>query len=316
MNPNKPSIVFFGTGDVAAASLELLAQSFEVEAVVTKPKPEHHKGSFPVIDVANIIKAPLLYVTSNADVSQNIVGRNFVSQVAVLIDFGIIVSRDVINTFPLGIINSHFSLLPELRGADPITFALLSGQKRTGVSLMKLVEAMDEGPLLGLGIQEDITALTTPELTHKLILLSYALLRDLLPGYINGKTHAEMEQTTIHNQIPGYPSEPTYSRKLSKADGEIDFTKSAEQLEREVRAFLDWPRSRTLIAGKDVVITKTHVELSDGYNTSGEPGTVFRYMKELCVRTSRGVLVIDKLKPAGKTEMDGSAFLSGYARNL
>jgi len=316
MNPSKPSIVFFGTGDVAAASLKLLAQSFEVESVITKPKPEHHKGSFPVIDVADAIKAPLIYVTSSAEVTQSIFGRNFESQVAVLIDFGIIVSQDVIDAFPLGIVNSHFSLLPELRGADPITFALLSGQKQTGVSLMKLVEAMDEGPLLGLGVQDAIDTLTTPELTDKLIQLSYALLRDLLPDYIAGKTHADMMQSGIHMQIPDYPSRSSYSRKLTKADGMLDFTKSAEQLEREVRAFVEWPKSRTVIAGKDVVITKAHVELSDEYNTTREPGIVFQYMKQLCVQTSEGVLIIDALKPAGKSEMGGRAFLSGYGQNL
>jgi len=309
-------IVFFGTGDVAAESLELLAQSFEIEVVITKPKPEHYKGNFPVIDVANAIKSPLLYVTNTADVSQKIIGGGFESRVAVLIDFGIIVSRDVIDAFRLGIINSHFSLLPELRGADPITFALLSGQKQTGVSLMKLVEKMDEGPLLGFGIQEEIDTLTTPGLTDKLIQLSYTLLSDLLPEYIEGKTHADMVQTDIHTQISGYPSEPSYSRKLTKVDGILDFTKSAEQLEREIRAFIEWPKSRTIIAGKDVVVTKAHVETSDGYNNAGDPGTAFQHMKQLYVQTSQGVLVIDKLKPAGKSEMDGHAFLSGYGKTL
>ncbi len=306
----KPRIVFFGTGPVAAASLELLTHSFEIEAVVTKPKPERHKGSFPVLDIAEIIGTPIIYVTNHTAVSEKIAAQAFKSRVAVLIDFGIIVSQDVIDAFPLGIINSHFSLLPEWRGADPITFAILSGQKRTGVSLMSLVQAMDEGPILALGVQENIDCMTTPELTDSLIKLSYALLKVELPRYIGGEAKL-IPQDKLEEIMPNHPS-VSYSRKLTKADSVLDFTKSAVTLEREIRAFAEWPKSRTDIAGREVVITGAHVETG-----SGQPvGTIFAREKKLCVQTADGLLVIDTLKPAGKPEMSAAAFLNGYGKDL
>ena len=315
--PTSPEIVFFGSGPVAAASLELLSESFEIEAVITKPRPPHHKGSVPVLELANQLHLPIVEAGSKKELSQKISERSFESKVAVLIDFGIIVAQDVIDTFPLGIINSHFSLLPEWRGADPITFSILSGQEHTGVSLMQLVEAMDEGPLLAFGVQELDNTSTTPWLTDRLIHLSDALLKRELPRYIGGEARV-IEQSEIPSLVTDfdYPVTPTYSRKLTKDDGLLDFTKSAEQLDREIRAYLEWPKSRTVIAGKDVVITKAHVELADESLKIYQPGKVFKAGKQLCIQTGQGVLVVDALKPAGKPDMPAQAFLAGYGQNL
>src|SRR5690606_13053936 len=126
---NKIPVVFFGSGPVAAKSLENMLPDFEIVAVVTKPKPAHHRGNFPVINVAENNNLPLYRVTNKQELTELIRTKPFKSEVAILIDFGIIVSQEVIDYFPKGIINSHFSLLPEWRGADPITFAILSGQK-------------------------------------------------------------------------------------------------------------------------------------------------------------------------------------------
>lgn len=308
-------IVFFGSGPVAAASLDLLVRSFAVEAVVTKPRPSHHRGPVPVLEVAQKHNLKVIEVSSKKEVSAKITSEHFKSKVAVLIDFGIIVSQDVIDAFPLGIVNSHFSLLPEWRGADPITFAILSGQTRTGVCLMLLVEAMDEGPIIGLGVQDLDETFNTPILTDKLVQLSYALLRDQLPQYIEIGQKNGIAQSDLPNVITdfAYPSKPTYSRKLSKEDSLLDFTKPAKQLEREVRAFLDWPKSRTVIADKEVIITSAHTDDS-AFATS--VADVFVHEKQLCIQASEGVLVIDRLKPAGKPEMTAEAFLAGYGTGI
>lgn len=311
----KTSIVFFGTGPVAAASLELLAESFVIEAVVTKPRPEHHRGDTPVLDVAAQCGYKVIEVVSKEAVSAKITGERFLSKVAVLIDFGIIVNQDVIDVFPLGIVNSHFSLLPEWRGADPITFAILSGQERTGVSLMLLVEAMDEGPVIGFGVQELDMTFTTPLLTERLVQLSYSLLRDLLPNYINKAEKTGISQAELPQLITDfdYPSTPSYSRKLSKADSVLDFNKPAIVLEREIRAFIEWPKSKVAIAGIPCVITAAHV-IPD--QTTKPIGMVFIEGKTLCIQTAEGILAIDMLKPAGKKEMSGTAFLAGYGKKL
>ena len=295
------TIVFFGSGPVAAESLRLLAQGFTIEAVVTKPRPAHHRGDVPVISAAKELNIPTHTVTNRNALNELVTKKPFQSRLGILIDFGIIVSQKVIDYFPLGILNSHFSILPDLRGADPITFAILSGQEMTGVSLMLLVEAMDEGPLLAYGEQPLDGTETTPELTHRLIALSDALLRDRVPQYFK-------EQKTAPQDITGRIV--SYSRKLTKNDGSIDWSKPAEQIEREVRAFIDWPKSRTTIARKDVVITK-----ASAAKESGQPGTMMVRGKQLIAYCGKGSLILEQLKPAGKNEMTIEAFLAGH-KNL
>jgi len=300
MTKTSKTIVFFGSGPVAAASLALLARSFQIEAVITKPRPPHHKGSVPTLELAEQLHLPIITATNKKELSLALANQSFISQVAVLIDFGIIVSQDVIDTFPLGIINSHFSLLPQLRGADPITFAILEGLSQTGVSLMLLVESMDEGPLLAQAPYDIADNVTTPKLTEKLIEVSATALETILPEYING-TIQPVQQTGV----------PTYSRKLTKEDGILDFTKPALQLEREIRAYQPWPKSHATIAGKEVVITCAHVVPGDQ-----DPGQISTIQKELYIGTANGILVIDRLKPAGKSEMTTEAFLAGYGQAL
>ncbi|MGH7195475.1 MAG: methionyl-tRNA formyltransferase [Candidatus Saccharimonadales bacterium] len=304
------TIIFFGSGPVAAKSLELLAENFNIEAVITKPKPAHHKGNFPVLDIAKRLNLPVLTVADRQSLGQLIQTEPVKSRLGVLIDFGIIVSQSVIDYFPLGIINSHFSVLPEWRGADPISFVILSGQKVTGVSLMKLVKAMDEGPLIAYGELALNGNETSAELTEQLIYLSDGLLSDRLPDYIENRS-------TFNQQTTG--REVSYSRKLNKADGLIDWHKPATQLEREVRAFLEWPKSRSQLASKDIIITRAHASLESKFRSraSREIGlTCVTPDKQLAVQTSQGLLIIDKLKPAGKPEMTARDFIAGYGRQI
>jgi methionyl-tRNA formyltransferase len=303
------SIVFFGTGPVAAASLKLLAQSFDIEAVITKPRPAHHRGSVPVLETAQELGLKTIEVVNKKTTSEAVAAAAFTSRLAVLIDFGIIVTQDVIDRFELGIVNSHFSLLPQWRGADPITFSILSGQSKTGVSLMLLVEAMDEGPLLAIGEYDLPADITTPKLTDDLVALSYALLKDTLPKYLRGDVKSATQEKVA--AAVGYSATPSYSRKLTKEDSILDWQKPAAQLEREVRAYLDWPKSRTILGGHAVIITKAHA--ADG---EGTPGEVWLHDKHLGVYAQKGILMIDALKPAGKGEMTAAAFLNGYGKDL
>jgi methionyl-tRNA formyltransferase len=294
MTSKSETITFFGSGPVAAESLKLLAKNFVIEAVVTKPKPAHHRGSFPVIDLASDLKLPILTVTNKAELSALFASNPVTSKLGVLIDFGIIVTQDVIDYFPLGIVNSHFSLLPEWRGADPITFSILSGQKKTGVSLMLLDKGMDTGKIIAQKSLVIKPQATTKSLTHELIELSDQLLNEHLPKYIDG---------LIKPRNQSHPDRATYSRKLSKDDGIIDWSKPAEQIEREIRAYIDWPKSSTQIAGKEVIITKAH--------TAQEVST-----KGLAMKTGKDLLVIDYIKPAGGKEMTSQAFLAGHKHLL
>lgn len=299
---DRTSVVFFGTGPVAARSLRLLNQNFKIEAVVTKPKPLGFKGEFPVLVAAEELRLKTHLVTSKQSLSELVKTRPFNSKLGVLIDFGIILAQDVIDYFPFGIVNSHFSLLPYWRGADPISFAILAGDKKTGVSLMLIDQSLDTGKIL---VQKSLAvepSETTPSLTQKLIELSNDLLVEYLPKYMGGE---------VRPRAQPHPNRATYSRKLTKEDGLIDWSKPAEQIEREIRAFTDWPKSTTSFGGKDVVVTKASL-----VRRSGKPGTIAVQDKSLIAFAGKDALVIEELKPAGKPNMTAEAFIAGYKTNL
>lgn len=296
------TIVFFGSGPVAAESLALLAESFSIEAVVTKPQPTHHKEVFPVLATARKLGLKTLTPANKVELSALFATRPVTSRVGVVIDYGIIISQQVIDYFPLGIINSHFSLLPRWRGADPISFAILNGDKQTGVSLMLIVAALDEGPLLAQAPYDIPANMTTPELTRDLIEISAKTLAEVLPLYTNGQLHITAQNPT---------ETVSYSRKLTKADGQLDFQRPAVELERQVRAFVPWPGSQTKIGDKDVTITASHVIAG-----SGPAGKIYRDGKTFGFYTTENILIIDQLKPSGRSEMASQAFLAGYGKLL
>jgi methionyl-tRNA formyltransferase len=291
------TIIFFGSGPVAAASLGLLSQDFEIEAVITKPQPAHHKEPFPVLSLAKERGLHTLTATTQEELSDVLKKHDLRSDLGVIIDHGIIISHDVIKRFPFGIINSHFSLLPRWRGADPISFSILNGDSETGVSLMVIVDRLDEGDLLAQRRIPIPNTDTTPSLTTKLIALSHTMLVETIPLYRAG--------TLTPYPQPDEP--PTYSHKLSKADGIIDWHKSAIQLEREIRAYSGWPRSRTQLGSINVIVTAAHV-----VPASGPISKLFIEQQQLGVYCGQDTLIIDTLIPIGKKEMSAQAFLNGY----
>lgn len=300
----KPHIVFFGSGPVAAKSLELLSAYCDVEAVITKPQPSHHKEKFPVLEIAEKLNIKIFTPYGKKELSELFSKKPVSSTLGIVIDYGFIINQDVIDYFPLGIINSHFSLLPEWRGADPITFAILSGQKETGISLMLITAGMDEGPLLAQSPFIMPRGMTTPELTDALISMSDATLSKIIPLYIAGKTQPAAQESVA---LPGH-AHISYSRKLTKDDGIMDFSKPAEQLEREVRAFVEWPRSRILLENKQFIVTKAHV----ADKSSPKIGTIWLHDKQFGFYCAGKSLVIDRIIPAGKKEMSAEAFIAGY----
>lgn len=285
-------LVFFGSGPVGAATLQGLSSAgFDFEAIVTKPKPASHRGDFPVLEFAKAKGIALHTPTSPSQTEALFKTQEFSSPIGLVVDYGIVLPESVLKAFKLGIVNSHFSLLPQWRGADPITFALLSGQKQTGVSLMLIDEELDTGKLLAqaeyeIADDEDITTLTT-----NLVELSNKMLIEVLPRYILG-------EVILVDQDPN--QEPSYSRRLTKQDGQVNFKKSAEQIEREVRAYLGWPKSQAKIFGHDVIITEARVakDQTDG---------------SLVIKCTPGWLEIQELRaPSGKI-ITGSEFLLGYS---
>lgn len=307
---DKTSFVFFGSGPVAAESLELLLDTYTVEAVITKPRPKWHKGISPVIDVVERKGITAYFVSNKNELDELLEKTVFKSDLGILIDFGIIVSNRVINSFKKGIINSHFSLLPEWRGADPITFSLLSGQKTTGVSLMLLTAGMDEGPLL-CQVPVAITAHDTSQsLTQKLIKASDTLLKKTINPWCNGKINT-ISQSDI--RLKEHDAVPTYSRKIEKKDGSINWQEPAELIERKVRAFLEWPKCQTKLGDINIIVTKSHVVTTDHKQTPGKISVIGDVIMVACAADS---LAIDMLKPEGRKEMSSRDFLLGYRQKI
>jgi methionyl-tRNA formyltransferase len=242
-------LVFLGTGPVAAQSLVSLAQNFDIELVVTKKMPDYFRGVAPVEEFALKNNLPVLFANTRAELDTAIEKTQPQSRLGVVVDYGVIISQQVIDYFPLGIINSHFSRLPQWRGADPITFAILSGQKSTAVSLMIVEPALDTGKLIAQKSLHITDNETTPSLTAKLVNLSSNMLIEYLPKYATGKIKPRRQ--------PHVERDVSYSRKLTKEDGDLDPSAlTAIECERRIRAFLDWPKSRLPFRGQSVIITK------------------------------------------------------------
>lgn len=241
------------------------------------------------------------------EIEQHVTGpisdlRPHKAQLAVLAAYGHIVPQKVLDEFPMGIINVHPSLLPQYRGSTPIEQAILDGATNTGVSIMKLTAGMDEGPIykqktVHLSGQE-----SKAELAQKLQELGAELLLEILPEIASGKLKPRQQP---------HPTRATYTKRISKGDGRIDWAKPAAQIEREIRAYAGWPRSFTKLGDIDVVITRAHVEPGK----VGDPGSI-NINDGLRISTGDDYLCIDELIPAGKIEMPVTAFLAGYKDRL
>ena len=288
----KPRIVFFGTADFSLASLrELLKAGFNVVAVVTQPdKPSGRSKQPEASAVKQFAQEKGIPVLQPSQLNEDFIKEltDLKPDAGVVVSYGRIVPKPVLNLFKDGLINVHASLLPKYRGSSPIESAILNGDEKTGVTLMQLDEGMDTGPIY-ISEETPLRTETRPELYEKLAEIGANLLVKSLPDIISGKL----------KPTPQEESSATEVKMLQKSDGSIDWTQPAEQIERQVRAYLGWPGSRTRIHGKDATITATHV-LVGQESTDGIP-----------METGDGVLVIERLIPAGKKEMTAGEFMRG-----
>lgn len=289
---NRP-IVFFGTEDFSLYSLRALVDhGFTIAAVVTKPDTLRGRGkklTEPAVkSFASMHDIPVWQPTKLTDIVDSVQALDH--PVGVLVSYGKIISEQVLELFSPGIINLHPSLLPEYRGPSPIESAIANRDSRTGVTIMKLVKAMDAGPIyLQVPYALDQTE-TRPELYDTLGTLGANLLVQKLPAIIEGSIVAT-EQAE---------ADATYCKLLSKDQSWLDVTtKTPGELEAQVRAHLGYPKSRIKLGEHEVIITKAH-----GVMTKKTP---------LDLECSNGAfLSIDELvAPSGRT-MTAEAFLRGY----
>lgn len=304
MSISKP-IVFFGTEHFSLITLRALIDAgFPVAAVVTKPDTQKGRGhkltASPVKVLAQAHSIPVWQPTKLGDISSDIAQLD--QPLGVLVSYGKIIPQSIIDLFTPGIINLHPSLLPLYRGPSPIESAILHGDKQTGISIMQLSAAMDAGPVYK-QITHELTGTETAEhLYDELGRIGSALMVELLPHIADGTMQPTPQDDVL----------ATYCQLIKKADGIIDWNQPAVQIERQIRAYHEWPQSRATIGAVDIIITKAQaVEIS-----SQPAGSVEVIDEQLLIHTSDAALRIDTLKPAGKKEMPVQAFLAGYRSQI
>lgn len=305
MKNTSQTIVFFGnerlaTGITSSAPTlrALIDANYTVAAVVVNNSDNSHSRKARTLEIATVAAEhgiPLLSPDKPAQIIKEL--ESYGAAVGVLVSYGKIIPQAVLDIFPCGIINIHPSRLPLYRGSTPIESALLDGISETAVSIMQLTRHMDRGPVLAqqpysLGT----TGISKQAIADDMLIIGADLLVDILPKILDGSI-----ESTFQDE-----SKATYSNIIEKSDGVIDWHKDAVRIAREVVAYAYWPRSSTILAGKEVIITEANAT-----DTTAAPGSTVATNKTLEIGCGRGSLIVHKLIPSGKKEMPIQAFLAG-----
>ncbi len=303
MNPLK--IIFAGTPHFAAAALEaLLAQQFEVAAVLTQPDRPAGRGMqlhpSPVKQLALAHGLPVLQPASlkSNEVQQAL--ADYAAEVMVVAAYGLILPPALLQLPRHGCLNIHASLLPRWRGAAPIQRAILVGDEETGITIMQMDAGLDTGDML-LKKSCPITAQDNAQTLHdKLAQLGAAAIVEALHLLERGQLTG----------VPQDDAQATYAAKLSKAEAQIDWTQSAAQLARAVRAYNPFPIACTTHNATPIKIWQASVR--DGL--SGEPGTVLAVEKNgIVVACGQGALCLEILQRANGRVLPAAQFVQGFA---
>lgn len=301
-------VVFMGTPDFAVPTLAALLESrHEVVGVVTQPdRPKGRSGKLqpsPVKEKALEADVPVLQPEKVKDPAFLPELEKLVPDVIVVVAFGQILPESVLNLPKYGCMNVHASLLPKLRGAAPIQWSVIDGDKESGVTIMQMDKGLDTGDILLVEKYTLDPKETGGSLFDKLSGLGGPLLLQALE---------QAEQGTL-SPVPQEHEKHTYAKMLSKALGEIDFTKDAIVIERLIRGLNPWPSAYTQLDGKMLKLWDADVKAQE-QTPVAKPGQIVEVGKDyFTVQTGRDLLVIRSLQLEGKKRMDTEAFLRGYS---
>ena len=297
-------IIFMGTPDSAVGTLRSLAEAgHEITLVVSQPdKPKgrgHAMVPTPVKVVAEDLGIPVFQPVKIREAKD--VLEKTEADVCVVAAFGQIIPASILHMKKYGCINVHASLLPKYRGAAPIQWAVIDGEKESGVTIMQMDEGLDTGDMLAKAIVPLDEKETGGSLFDK---LSEA------GGRLCVETLAKLEKGEITPEKQG-ESPTAYASMLDKKMGNIDWNKSAVVIERLVRGLNPWPSAYTHLDGKTLKIWACDVLPQSA--SKGESGEILEVTKDaIHVQTGDGILVLREIQLAGKARMDAGAFLRGY----
>ncbi|MDO4633410.1 MAG: methionyl-tRNA formyltransferase [Eubacteriales bacterium] len=300
-------VVFMGTPDFAVGTLEALLNSeHEVAAVFTqpdKPKGRGHAMQFtPVKETAVAAGVPVyqpLKVRETEVIEQV---RTLAPEVIVVVAFGQIIPQSILDIPKYGCVNVHASLLPKYRGAAPIQWAVIDGEERSGVTTMQMDAGLDTGDML---LKREVVLAeneTGGSLFDKLSMVGAELLLETLTA---------LEKGEVQPQKQPAESPTPYAAMLNKKMGEIDWQRSAVEIERLIRGLNPWPSAYTRLDGKTLKIWEASVMETGEENAV--PGTVVSLENgQIVISTGEGRLAVRELQLEGKKRMAADAFLRGY----
>jgi methionyl-tRNA formyltransferase len=289
-------VVFFGSPKFAVPTLQSLATNpaFEVALVVTQAA----KGASPVEVAAEGLGLPVYKPETLRDPASREPLVAAATDLFVVAAFGLIFRQRTLDIPRHGSINVHPSLLPKYRGASPIVAAIAAGDRETGVALMVMDAGIDTGAVVS---QERATIAdgdTSESLGGRLGRIGAEMAVRDIPRWVKGELVASPQQG----------SQASLTRTLSKADGWIDWTRPAVEIERHIRAMWPWPRAWTTVHGSPIQIHDAKVV---GVNDVHDPGAVVSERRRLIVACGEDALEIEIVEPAGRRTMAAAAYLNG-----
>ncbi|MFA5392267.1 MAG: methionyl-tRNA formyltransferase [Candidatus Paceibacterota bacterium] len=299
--------IFFGSSEFAKIVLEKLLQN-KLKPVLVITKPSKPKGRKQILSpsliqiLAEQEKIPCLMPTNldDKDFIQTI--KNIQPDFILLTAYGKIISSTLLKLPSKGFLNLHPSLLPRYRGATPIQSTILAGDKETGVTLFKMDEQIDHGPIIA-NSKLLITnyQITYSELSKKLANLGAKLIIEILPQLLQDKI----------TPLPQDESLATFCHKITPEDEKINWQTSAEEVDKKVRALNPNPGVYAIAQEKVIKIIKGFPAIDSVLASDKETGEVFEYEKKMAIKCGKNFYVIEELKPAGKKIMPSPDFLNG-----
>lgn len=304
------NIIFAGTPDFAAQHLQALLHSqHNVMAVYTQPDKPAGRGkklqASPVKQLAEQHNIPVYQPKSLRNVEAQAELQALNSDVMVVVAYGLILPKAVLEAPRLGCLNVHGSILPRWRGAAPIQRAIWAGDRQTGVTIMQMDEGLDTGDMLHKVYCNILPTETSTSLYDKLAELAPPALIEVLDQLESGKFITEKQEDSQSN----------YADKLSKGEAKLDWSLSSTQLERNIRAFNPWPMAYFSTEDKEGNLQTLKVHQAEVLPHQDKPaGTILRADKSgIQIATAEGVLNILQLQPAGKKPMSVQDLLNGRA---
>lgn len=298
-------VLFMGTPEIAASVLEAIINSnHEVVGVVTQEDKPKGRGKAiampPVKELA--IEHDIEVFQPHKIKEENAISklREFEADVFVVAAYGKILSKEILDMPKYGCINVHASLLPKYRGAAPIQWSIIDGEKLTGVTIMQMDEGLDTGDMLFKSVVEIADDDTADTLYDKLSVCGASLIVDALDSIEKGDIHPVKQDN----------AQATYAKILDKSLGRLDFSKTAVEIERLVRGLNSWPGTYTYTNGKMLKVWET--SLTD-MPSNGKAGTIHSVQSgRLFVNTADNAIELISVQLEGKKRMDVKSFLLGY----